>query len=242
MKTPKKIALTKLSIKLFLIGLTLFMACAIVLVSLILRWKTFHLYDVLIAYFGICFLGLSIALMVLPLQETVAGKKIIYFALYPARWLLKMKRFYNSIAIPYFTVLIIIVISAIVFQSIQSLINIPPKIQLSIWYTALTIDCLVLTYASRGLAEFLIRVFRASEDYSKIYDALKPSSMRFILYFCMAGMYLIVDFVYFSKSGYLSNGLIGFRKLLVEVLLTYVAIDSALKAWRERGDIRPTKE
>jgi len=111
-------------------------------------------------------------------------------------------------------------------------------------YVYLNVALILVTLGTGPLSEFilkyldLVRRGRGIEFGPRLqaYAITAPSHLRALIYIGMAASYLIYNLEEFAGIQILAfTGWAEFREVIVETLLTFVAADSAIAAWRERN-------
>ena len=175
-------------------------------------------------------LGVSVALLLLPLARIKPVRFIIRFALWVVETIEIFTRTYVSVYVPIF---VLIALPSALWGVSQRLGWIPAGTEQGILYVLLVVWSVVFTYGGRSKVKIYF-VVADRERYSTLFALLEPRMVRVYVYAIMAVTYILANV---EKSSNITLPPLPFwttyKEVLVEVLLTYVAIDSVLDEWRE---------
>lgn len=183
----------------------------------------------------LCIVGVSIAMILYPIRHIKVVNPIIQFAVWPLKLAAIAGYYYTFIAAPVITLGLVMFTPIFVWSALQVLGVVPQVAERASLYLALVATSLVFAYWGDRLTAFVIlRWLQRKEDYSKLFAALRPQLVRLYIYAMMAMAYLAANVEKFSGATFTSaHWWVAYKDVLVEVLLTFVAIDSVMDIRRE---------
>lgn len=241
-KTFKQIKIPWLKIFFFFFGILIIVATAIYMQEIVQGWNSSIWYENISSVVVLTFLlSLGVAFLLFPFSHVETIKNIIKVALLPTAGIIKIGYIYTFIFIPYISLAILILIPLAIWFALKSL-NVIPFIALiddrAPLYVVLIAALTIFTFRGRQIAEQMLGWSQPKVDYSRLYSLLKPSLVRVYVYFLMVALYTISNLEDFSTIQVItSSWWITLKKVIVEVLLTYVALDSLLVAWQDHKDV-----
>jgi hypothetical protein len=144
-------------------------------------------------------------------------------------------------AVPILTFLATFAVPLLVWSALQRIGLITPVAREASLYTCLVVALLAFTYLGDRMARFVVlKWLQLKADYSKLFELLSPVLVRVYVYVAMATLYIAANIERFSEKTITTfSWWASYKEVLVEVLLTYVALDAAFITWKEfRGSSR----
>jgi hypothetical protein len=215
-------------------GLISLLISLLLLRDVALSWEEMSWLDRLMASpLVLSFFGVSIAMLLSPLRRVKVFGFIIKLALWPLEITGILYHYYVFATVP---ILVLILVPLVAWSAFRAVGWIPVGAEQTLMYSLLIGWAFVFTAWGRRITE-LVLVKGMREDYSRLLSLLEPSLVRVYIYAIMA-----VTYIFANVEKFLNTTLTSFqfwatyKEVLVEVLLTYVAVDSLMVAWREHKD------
>jgi hypothetical protein len=201
----------------------------------LLHWKNsdlFYRYFAVFAYaLGVC---VGITLILFPVSKNKIVGIFLQVIWFPFVLLVRISRLYNIIAFPYIAFSGIVTF-LLIFLGIFSSLHILPKIsdKASLYFT-FSFTFLLFTFWGRDITRFLINLLKVDVDKDRLYSLLQPAKVRIFVYGLMAVSYILANLEKFAAITIIPlAGWSVYKDVIVEILLTYVAIDSLIETWKD---------
>lgn len=194
-------------------------------------------------FFDLIFLGLiwlaiagaSTAAVLYPVRDRRVFRTIIQVALWPLKAMVAVGYSYTFIAIPILSLAILVFLPLLVWSLLHTAGFLLPATEQASLYLILVATSIGFVQWGGKVAYFLIvRWLHHQQDFSRLYLLLRPPLVRVYTYLVMAGTYILANVEKFAGLTITTaTWWVSYKDVLVEVLLTYVAIDSVIVAWRD---------
>lgn len=205
------------------------------LIGAILDWQWSSFFNSFMWVFGLIATTLTGAtFMLLPFRRWAPFKTIIQFLVKALEAYLKVGGIFAGLGAIYsifvtfvFTVLVILhYISVRLSWGLNDLVSM---------YISLTSAALVFTFIGQKAVRPIVG--KESKENSWVFFITQPSFIRFALYCATALIYFWANFETFSHLDIIPwDWWKTLKEVIVQVLLTYVAIDGVFVTWRDRKD------
>lgn len=182
--------------------------------------------------------GVSIAAVLYPLREVRPFNLLIQISLFPMMAIAIVGNYYNFIAAPILALLSVLMIPLFAWSVLDSLQITQSLSDRGSMYFIASLASFAFANWGGKYTRFVIHGWlRQKRTYSKLFLLLRPSLLRFYTYGAMAAAYIFANFERFTGLTLITwSGWIVYKDVLVEVLLTYVAVDSVIVAWRDHKE------
>lgn len=222
----------------FLVGCFLVLVSFQLLASIFRNW---HWESILITSIYILMLAVIIIigsiLILMPFRKWVLVKKALNILIMPLAGFVKLGNYYLGLAAIYFELVTMGAIGLIVFggfRKIQPFHALNDRVG---YYLVLTVTILVFNFWGQKITGLIIGKGKNQEDFSWIIHRMQPSIIRFVIYSIAAVLYLIANIELFSGVMIFAwPEWMIFKEVIVQVFLTYIAVDGALVAWRDHKE------
>jgi hypothetical protein len=153
---------------------------------------------------------------------------------------LRMSYYYQFGTAILLALAITIFIPLTMWRVLQNVGAVPILNQEALLYAILVADFLLLARYGDKIVAGVIRVLnvptRRFFDHRPLLRLLRPAATRLYLYAVTAAAYIVANLETFGSVSLISAGWwVAYKAVLLEVLLTYVAIDAVAAAWRDLG-------
>ena len=218
-------------------GLILLVVLTLLVRGLVSRWQVSDWPSLCLeGIVLLCILGISIAMILYPLRHIGVFNLIIRVALWPLRVTVVVGHYYMLAAAPFIALVLIVAIPVLVWFVLHTIGLIPLLEGAS--YITLTVSSVAFTLWGENITRFITpKYLRRKKDFSKLFSLMRPNLLRAYTYGIMALAYILANIEKFSNATLLrAPWWTTYKEVLVEILLTYVAVDSVLVAWRDHQE------
>lgn len=222
---------------LFLVGVLVTWFSSILIVSLVQNWSLTIL-PVKVFLVGVIPAGLivGIALILAPWHHISAVRRVQKTITAPITWMviaLEAVQILNWALVSFMLLYVIPVVGWKVMELLGWAPVVPEK---AYTYAFLVLASVVFTHWG-GTITFKTTSKKRREKFPNLFGLLHSKSIRVLIYGLMATAYVAANLEKFSgltitNAEWWSK----YKDVLVEVLLTYAAIDAVLVAWKERNE------
>ena len=213
----------------FLVGI-LFLICSI-------RWNELSWFaSGLFVLLSIVILGMSIILIFYPFRNNRFPKFIIKIVWLPLIAIEKAG-YYSIFFVVFFLILYYFMYIPALMWAILTDLGVLPGINVKlVSYVISTLTVIVFTHWGYGIAKFFLEIVD-EYDFSSLYSMLQSSLVRVYTYGLMSVVYIFANIEKFAGSTFSrADWWVTSKDVIVEVFLTYVAVDSVLVAWKDHKD------
>jgi hypothetical protein len=175
------------------------------------------------------------ALVIAPLRHYPIIKAIMRMSLLPLEGAIWLTYYCMAVIAPLLTLLFIFGLSLLIWVAFQDWGIVPMLAAKAVYYLALVVTSLAFMYCGDRIVKRILQWYNHEWDYAQPLQFLHPNRVRIYVYGVMAVAYVIANMEKFSSQILIPLSLWGnYRDILVEVLLTIVALDALFTLWQEQ--------
>jgi len=177
---------------------------------------------------------LGIAIILKPLSKNRIIDATILILFFPLYIIVRLGYY----SVPLITFLFLFIAPYFIWAILIQIGIVPPISSGVLLYVNLIFTSILFTYRGKKITQFIIeKIYKYKYDNSKLFTYLNPNSVRFYTFGFLLIVYIISNIENFScKNIFQSEFWITYKSVIVEVLLTYVAIDRVLSAWKDHKE------
>jgi hypothetical protein len=206
------------------------------------EWSSVLITSIYIILLAVIFILGSI-LILLPFRKWGWVTSVIRVLIMPLAGFLKLGNYYLGLAAIYFELIMLVAIGLIVFGGLRSLQPLHVLNDRVGYYLVFTLTILIFSFQGQKFTKVLIGKGKKQGDldFAWIINLTQPTILRFVVYSIAAFLYIIANVEAFSGQEYLPwMWWKALKEIIVQVFLTYVAIDGAIVAWRDHKELVKT--
>jgi hypothetical protein len=217
-------------------GLVLMPLWVLLLRSAVQRWDSSTWFtasvEVATAASALC---VCVALALYPLRGLKVVHALTGLLLLPLTILATLGRYYTFVAAPFLAFSFLLAIPSLVWAILRRAGLIASSWDAASLYAMLSFSTVAFTIWGQRMTRFVIQDWlRRREDFSRLFLLMRPSLVRVYTYAILAIGYVLANVENLTGLELVPVDLWPAQKqILMEVLLTYVALDSLLVAWRD---------
>lgn len=221
---------------LFIGGIVFLVVWVFLICDLISRWQTSDWLNLLVqGIVALCMIGVSVAMILHPLRRVKPINSIIRIAAWPLTLVAILGHYYTFIAVPFLTLGLVFAVPWLIWSALYTIGLIPRVLEAASMYVILCVSPIAFTIRGEHITRFIIlKWLRSRGDFSKLFLLMKPNLVRVYTYGAMAVAYIVANIEKLSRETlFHAQWWVTYKDILVEMLLTYVAVDSVLVAWQD---------